>query len=292
MKILICNDGSEQADRALGLGSTIAAGCGAEVTVLGIVEAAAESEKVAASLNRGLSILQDKKVKAELITRTGKPLAEIVRRTQEVNYDLILIGAVRKQRHGAFWMSSKSYKIIKEVKPPVMAVAGNTSSLKRILICSGGKPYIENAIQLTGEIAGGVGAEVSILHVMPEAPAIYAHLPRMHEGVETLLQSHSELGANLRHAQELLQARQVTAKVLLRQGPVLEEVLHEICERNYDLVVTGSALHRSLSTYVLGDVTREIVNHASCPVLVVRSLVKPWRSHFSLRSLLGRTDLF
>jgi nucleotide-binding universal stress UspA family protein len=236
MKILICTDGSEQADRAVALGATTAGACKAEVTVLGIVEAAGESEKVTNSLNRALAILQDLNVKTELITRTGKAIEEIV----------------------------------------------------RILICSGGKPYIENAIQLTGEIARGVEAEVSILHVLPEPPGIYSHLPRMRENAESLLQSHSELGDNLRRARELLEKMNVPAKVQVRCGSVFEQILAEIREQNYELVVTGSALHPTFSTYVLGDITREIVNHAQCAVLVVRSRTGLRRSHFSLRSLLGR----
>src|SRR5438270_4443344 len=152
MKILICSDGSEQADRALGLGAALVAASKAEVTVLGIVERPSEAEKVTASLNRGLAMLQDRNVKAELITRMGKAIEEIVKRTREVNYDLVVIGAVRKKRQGAFCMSAKAYKIIKEVLPPVMIVMGAVTTLKRILICSGGKPYIENAIQLSGKI--------------------------------------------------------------------------------------------------------------------------------------------
>jgi nucleotide-binding universal stress UspA family protein len=290
MKMLICSDGSEQADRALGLGTTIAAGCKAEVTVLGIVERPAEAETVNGSLHRGLAMLQERNVKAELITRTGKAIDEIVRRTKEVPYGLVLIGAVRKRRQGAFWMSAKAYKIIKEVMPPVMIAMGAGVKLKRILVCSGGKPYIENAVQLTGELARGVGAEVCILHVLPEPPALYAHLSRIHEDAEALLQSNSELGANLRHARELLQGMNVAGTVRLRCGSVIEEIVAEMREQSYDLAVTGSAIHPTLSTYVLGDVTREIVNHANCAVLIVRSHTGPRQSNFSLRSLLGRTS--
>jgi hypothetical protein len=52
---------------------------------------------------------------------------------------------------------------------------------------------------------------------------------------------------------------------------VLSEILREIHSGKYDLVVTGSAPSRSLRTYVLGDISREIVNHSDCPVLVVRT---------------------
>ena len=288
MKILICSDSSEQAESAVRLGAAIAGGCQAEVTLLGIIELPAESKTVTDSLARGLAILQDKKVRTESITRTGKAIEEIIKRTQEAVYDLVVVGAVRKQSRGAFWMSSKSYKIIKEVTPPVMVVAGKSSSLKHILICSGGKRYIENAVRFTGEIARGVGSQVSILHVLPETPAIYAHLPRMMDDLDELLRSKSELGTNLREANETLEALQVGAEVRLRRGAVLEQILREVHEGDYDLVVVGSTIAHGLTSYALGDVTREVVNRTSKAVLVVRTTERAPESQFKLRMLLGR----
>jgi len=271
MKILICSDGSEQADRAVKLGAEIAARCQAEVTLLGISETAGTSKTTVESLQRAQSLFEDKKIHAELISKTGEPIEEIRRRTEEAHYDLVVIGAVRKEHRGLFWMSSKSYKIIKEIKPPVLLVAGKSTEIKRILICSGGKRYIDNALNLIGKIARHMDAAVVLLHVMPEPPAIYSRLPRMSETAEWLLNSHSELGLNLRSAKESLETLGVQVEVHLRQGSVLEEILREINLKEYDLIVTGSALSRSLRTYVLGDISREIVNRANCAVLVVRS---------------------
>ena len=285
MKILICNDGSEQGERAVRVGAEIAAGCQAEVTLLGISESAGTSKTIVESLQRGQSLLEDKKIHAELVTKTGDPIEEIRRRTQEHHFDLVIIGAVRKENRGLFWMSPKSYKLIKEIPSPVLTVAGKVTTITRVLICSGGKRYIDNAVHLSGQIARATKATVTLLHVMPEPPALYAHLPRMEETTEWLLNSRSELGLNLRYGKESLEALGVAAEVRLRQGSVLEQILREVHQGNYDLVVTGSALSRSLRTYMLGDISREIVNRANCAILVVRGKGKPKEPHFSLRGL-------
>lgn len=290
MKFLICSDGSPQAERAIKLGAALAAGAQAEVTLFGIVETAGDSKALLDALKRGQSLLEDKKVRAELISKSGNPIEEIIKRTSETQYDLVIIGAVRKETQGPFWMSSKSYKIIKEIKPPVLIVAGKSATVQRMLICSGGKRYIDAAVQLAGTLAKGVGATVSILHVMPEPPALFAHLPKMEEDTTWLLRSHSELGLNLRHAQETLQAMGVEANVQLRHGRVLQRILQELESGQYDMIVTGSALSRSLRTYVLGDISREIVNRANCAVLVVRGKESP-QSRFSLKHLLDRFAL-
>ena len=287
MKILICSDGSEQADRAIRLGTSIAAGTGAEVTLFGIIEASGKSSQILDSLQRWQVVLVDKKILAEVVTKPGEPIAEIVKRTQAAKYDLVIVGAVRKETRGLFWMSSKAYKIIKEVAPPVLSVAGERTAIKRALICSGGK-YSDNAVRLTGQLAGALGASVTLLHVMPEPPAIYAGLPLMAETADRLLDSSSELGLTLRKEKDFLVAAGLSTEVHLRQGPVLAEILREISTGNYDLVVTGSALSRSLRTYVLGDISREIVNHSDCPVLVVRSEEKLSEPRRRLRNWLGR----
>ena len=285
MKFLICSDGSAQAERAIRLGAAIAAGCQAEVTLFGISESEGSNKTIVDSLQRGQSLLAEKKINAELITKSGNVVDEIVRRTEEAQYDLIIIGAARKAPRGSFWMSSKSYEIIKRIKPPVLSVAGRSSTIKQVLICSGGKRYIERAVALAGQIARSMGASVTLLHVMPDPPAIYAHLPRIEETADWLLNSRSELGLTLRHGKEMMEVLGVPADVRLRRGSVLEEILREIHDGSYDLVVTGSGLSRSLRTYVLGDISREIVNRANCAVLVARSAEIPHSFGSSIRGL-------
>ncbi len=289
MKLLICSDGSPPADKAIRLGALIAAACQAEVTLLGIVETPGKTESILDALRRGLQLLEEKKIHAELVTITGDPIVEIVKRTDEVHFDLVLIGAARKGTSGPFWLSSKAYKIIKSIRPAVLVVLEKTTAIKRILICTAGQKYIENAVALTGRIAQGMQASVTLLHVLPEPPALYARLHRLEMNVASVLNSKSELGRNLREQMQTLETLGVSAEVKLRQGSVPREIHREIETGNYDLVVTGSSLSRgSLRTYVLGDVTREIVNRSNCAVLVVRAGIKTEGIFQSLTGWLGR----
>ncbi len=289
MKILICHDGSEPAETAMRLGVTIAAGCRADVTLFGIVESPGKSPEILESLRRGQALLEEKKIHAELLTKTGKPIQEIVRRTTECPCDLVVIGAARKSRSGLFRLSSRTYKLIREISPPVLAVAGKKApTVKRLLVFSGGKRYREAAMRLTGEIARGLGASTTLLHVLPEVPGIYANLRRMEEPISRLLDSHTELGQSLRREKEALESFGLAVEVGLRRGDVLQEMLREIRRGGYELVVVGSALSRGLHTYMLGDISREIVNHASCAVLVVREPPPADEPQGGFRGLFGR----
>jgi len=284
MKILICTDGSEQAENAVRYGGLIAEKCQAETTILGIAENPGEEDRVFDSLRRAQQLLKDRGVNAEVITKTGEPFEEIVKRTEETTYDLVVIGAVRKGTRGPFLMSAKAYKIIKAVAPPVLVVIGNRETLKRVLVCSGGEKYIDRAVEFSGALAKAAGASITLFHVMAEPPAVYSDLIKMEEDVNLLLHSSSGLGQNLRREKEALQGMGVTADVLLRHGLVISEVFKEIRRGDYDLVVTGSSPEGgNLRSYIMGNITREIVNRAECPVLVVRGGEQPAGLTRSLR---------
>ncbi|HYP25771.1 MAG TPA: universal stress protein [Blastocatellia bacterium] len=288
MKILICSDGSNHAENTIQFGGLIAAACHAETTLLGITEKPSEEDAIFDSLKRGLNLLKGSGIAAELVIKAGDPIEEIVKRTRETEYDLVVIGAVRKGTRGPFLMSAKAYKIIKAVDPPVLVVTGARESLKRMLICSGGEKYIDKAVEFSGNIARATNAHVTLFHVMNEPPPVFSDLTKMEEDVNLLLHSNSGLGQNLRHEREALERMGVDNEVRLRHGLVISEVLKEIRRVNYDLVVTGSSpTGGTLRTYIMGNMTREIVNRADCPVLVVRSVEEPMGIGRSLKGFLS-----
>jgi nucleotide-binding universal stress UspA family protein len=272
MKILFCSDGSSQAENAVRFGVLIAAACQAETSILGIIEKAGQEDAVLLALRRAQDILKEYHLNAELITKAGRPVTEIVKRTQEASYDLIVIGATRKGTRGPRCMSARAYKIIESVEPPVLVVTGERPALRRILLCTGGTQQANVTVEFAGEIARRVNATVTLLHVLAETPAVYANLMPSEEDVAQLLQSGSKLGRSLRRQKELLDKLAVPCQIELRHGLVLDELLAELQRTEYDMVVSGSSPARDrLRTYVMGNVTREIVNRAELPVLVVRS---------------------
>jgi nucleotide-binding universal stress UspA family protein len=276
MKILICSDGSSQAENAIRFGGLIAEAGRTEVTIFGITEKAEDEDRVFESLRRGQQLLKERNVRAELITKAGEPIEEIVKRTEETAYDLVVIGASRKGTRGPFLMSAKAYKIIKAVSPPVLVVIGVKTSLKRVLICSGGEKYIDKAVEFAGEIARATQASITLFHVVNQPPEVFSDLIRMEEDINLLLHSNTGLGQNLRREKEVLDRMGVESEVRLRHGLVISEVFKEIRRGDYDLVVTGSSPTGStLRSYIMGNITREIVNRAECPVLVVRSEDEP-----------------
>jgi nucleotide-binding universal stress UspA family protein len=273
MKILICSDGTPAADDAARLGTMLCGALQADTVLLGIAEKPANQSSLSDALEKQAGWLRANNVLPQIELRAGDPVRQIVSQTTNVKYDFVIIGARKTGSGGLHRRSEKAYEVIKSIPPPVLVAMGEWAQLKQFLVCTGGKEFIEEAVQLTGKLAAGVGAAVTLLHVMAEPPAIYADLVRLEEDVDRLLESNSELGINLRTQKRDLGKLGVPTQVHIRHGIVIDQVFAEARENNYDLIVTGSSQARGmLRHYIMGDVTRSILNHANCPVLVARAV--------------------
>ncbi len=280
MKILICSDGTQSAEPAIRLGGLLAGPLKAQTTLLGIAETEQDEHPLRDALHTQAQSLHGHGISPEMVVHSGEPVHQILDQTSKSNYDLVVIGARWTGAVGEYWRSTKTYEVIKTVQPPVLVAIGEREQLKRFLVCTGGKEFIEQAVQFTGRLAAAVNASVTLLHVMAEPPAMYADLVRMEENVEQLLESKSELGTNLRRQKRELERLGVSADVRLRHGIVIDQVFEAAREGDYDLIVTGTSQARGLLRhYIMGDLTRSILNRARVPVLVARAgPAKPGRT--------------
>ncbi len=290
MKILICSDGTSTAESAIRLGESLAAPLRAETMLLGIAETADDEAQLRETLEKQSASLRGSGVAFQTVVQSGEPVRQIVDQTSKTNFDLVVIGARWTGASGPYWRSAKTYDVIKSIVPPVLVAIGEQKQLKRFLVCTGGKEFIGQAVQLTGRLAAAVGASVTLLHVMAEPPAMYADLVDMEEDVEQLLGSTSELGMNLSQQKKELERLGVKAEVRLRHGIVIDQVFEEALQGDYSLIVTGTSHARGLvGHYIMGDLTRSILNRAHCPVLVARpGKAKSGRTLFgAFRQLFG-----
>jgi nucleotide-binding universal stress UspA family protein len=276
MNIMVCSDGSERARETLIFAAIIAAATGAETTILGITETEQDQVGLSEDLREEMEVLQEKGLKAHILTRFGNPVEEIMRRTRESPYDLVVIGAERQSGQEFFLPSAKAYSIIETIAPPVLMVPKSRPDLKRILICSGGGTYIDNAVRFTSEIAKDLSASITLLTVVSEPPAMHATLFRRQENMEALLNSDSALARNLRNEKAIIEAAGVPVSIQIRHGMVIDQILQEAAHGDFDLIVTGSwPVRDSWRNYVIGNVTREIVKRTDRPILVIRSDKEP-----------------
>jgi nucleotide-binding universal stress UspA family protein len=94
---------------------------------------------------------------------------------------------------------------------------------------------------------------------------------RGHE--KDLAETNTLPGRSLRHALEIAQNAGLNAKAIARQGIIVEEILAELHEGNYDMVCMGSSYSaHTLRQYYAPNITAEVALAAHCPVLTARAL--------------------
>jgi nucleotide-binding universal stress UspA family protein len=286
---MVCSDGSERAREALLSAAIIAAATKAETTILGITEIEQDQRRLLEALHEDSQVFQEKGIKVDVVTKSGDPVKKIIQRTREITYDLVVIGAGSQRTQEFFLPSAKAYSIIEKIAPPVLVVPKSRSILKRILICSGGGSYIDNAVRFTSEIAKDLSASITLLTVVSDPPAMHATLFRRQEDLDALLNADSELARNLRNEKDLIERAGVPVRVKIRHGMVIDQILGEAEHADCDLIVVGSWPVRDLwRNYVIGNVTREIVNRTDRPVLVIRSDKQPVSLADRLRSMVTK----
>ena len=122
-----------------------------------------------------------------------------------------------------------------------------------------------------GQIAQATGAEVTLLYVTPQPLLHYPVLREIEDAWGALLQTDTLQGRNLKAGRDTLRGLGVETGVSLRHGPVVEQIMAEIREGEYDLVALGSTYAaQSLYRYFVRSITDLVVEQAGRPVLVVR----------------------
>jgi nucleotide-binding universal stress UspA family protein len=288
MRILLCTEGTQRSRHAIELCLLIAKATNSEVTIFGVTETEVNERPLLEALRQTQQVFRAVGVNVEIVSKHGEPITEISKRARETSYDLVVVGGESKPSGELSVLSQKAYEIIEMIFLPVLVVPVARPGIRRILICSGGGPYIERAVRLVSGIARDLGASATVFNVIPKAPVVVSERRERELDLEVLLNSKSALGKNLRAAKEMLEAMGVPVEVRVRAGIVDTEIAAEIEAGDYDLVVLGSKKSRDVFTeYLLGNVTRRLVNWVARPVLVVAGKIHSRRPRSWIERIKG-----
>jgi nucleotide-binding universal stress UspA family protein len=164
---------------------------------------------------------------------------------------------------------------MEEIKGPILYVPEIRLPLKSILISAGGLGYEVDAENLALQVATLSRADVTILHVIPPTDLDYPTTRDARKHVKDLQDTDTILGRSLRRGLEIAQAAGLNAKLITRQGHVVEEILAEVKSGNYDLVCMGSRYSaHALRQLYTPNITAEVAEAVHSPVLTVRHLPK------------------
>lgn len=131
-----------------------------------------------------------------------------------------------------------------------------------ILLAYDGSEPARHAAKQAAELATREGVSLEVLVVGELAPSGY--------GTETPIVEPEVFTQIAAEGVELLASLGVAARGHVAWGRPAEEIVKVAEVGGYDTVVLGHAGHSRLETLLLGSVSRHVIDHAHCSVLVVR----------------------
>jgi nucleotide-binding universal stress UspA family protein len=214
--------------------------------------------------------MTERGIKCQLKQRDGHAAEEILRETEENEYDLLVMGARGRSRLTRFLLGSVSYRVLEHAQIPLLIVRESRPQIDNILVTAGGRPQSTPTISFGTELAQELGAHATLLHVMNPIPQMYTGLHEMEETLPELLQTDTEEGRTLRRGARLMGERDVDGDLELRHGLVEQEIILEAREQDVDLIVLGSSVQAGpLGRLLIGNITRRVIDGTKRPILVV-----------------------
>jgi nucleotide-binding universal stress UspA family protein len=130
----------------------------------------------------------------------------------------------------------------------------------KLLVAFDAEEHSLLALDKAVEVAAAEGAEVTVLSVVP--PSAAGSKSGGHMG----LPPHAD--KDVLYAEKYLGDRGVSATGKVAQGYPADEILREARAGDYDVIVVGTRELGSVVGHLLGSVSRKVVDHAPCPVIV------------------------
>jgi nucleotide-binding universal stress UspA family protein len=275
MKILLCTDGSAAARQAAQF-SLLLARHGDAIRLLGVVEDHVNAER---SIHNALEALgaelQAIGVECETKMRRGHAAEQILDEAAEWQADLIVIGQLGQRGLTRFSMGGTATRVVQYARCAVLLVKGARPALRKMLACTGGgRPGLRD-VEVAGQLAAQTGAEVTVLHVMSQvALTEKGYRSELDAPAGDLIGQRTREGEHLAIALQTLQALGVNCAAKVRHGLVVDEIIAETRDGNYDLLVIGAHVAHGLTRWLLDDVTAHVLEESQVPVLVVRTIQK------------------
>ncbi len=275
-EILVATNGYSRTWPGIEYAAWLAGVMRAPVTLIGIIEQKQrpnideEIHPLEDVFSRAVALFQEKELEYHLEIHEGLAEDVIPRKAKEKDF-LTVVTPLGRPPLRRLVLRRSFHQLMADITGPVLYVPSACVPPMHIIICLGGLGYGIAAENLGLEIASRIKAPVTFLHVVPPIDLDYPESRTVRDNWDHLGDTDTLLGRTLRSALDEAQKRGIKANLKLRQGIVIEEILSELKQGEYDLVCMGSPYSRhGLRQFYAPNVTAEVAEAIGCPVLTVR----------------------
>jgi len=296
-RLLVTTDFSAESKRALPLAAQLAERFGSEVDLLYVFEppprfAGTESlllmpepKAVREELEAGLVALARSvfppSVKVTPHLRPGKPVPKILRAARELKADALIMATHGYSGLQHALLGSVTERVVRRAPCPVLAVRGDSrrgskrtpppDSVGHILLATDFSKNARTAFPQAVSLARLWGAELTLVYVVQRFPLDALLGTEVTRNTAAILSEQgkielTELARSLSSTEGLKIGTQVCF------GQPFQEITRIAEDLNVGLIVLATHGHTGIRHAYLGSVAERVVQHASCPVLVVPAL--------------------
>ena len=273
--LLIATNGFKGTWASIEYGAWLATALDKKVVLLGVTEnlspaAIDDHHPLEDIFARAVELFQQKGVDYSLEVQNGNAEEVIPRKAKQGNY-IIVLGPLGRPQFRRMLTGRSIRHLMEEITQPILYVPEARLPLKKILICIGGLGYEVTAEHIAMQMAMKSRAEITLLHIIPPIDMNYPTAKTVSAHWQHLTETDTPVGRSLRLALQVAKDNSLTANVIARQGNVVEEIMAEVKEGNYDLLCMGSVYSsNALRQLYAPNVTAEIADSSTCPILSAR----------------------
>ena len=274
-ELLIVTNGFKGTWFAIEYGAWLAEIMRMNITLLGVTEvlnpaAIDDHHPLEDIFERAVGLFQEKGLTYKLEIQNGEAARVIPEKANSGDY-ITVVSPLGRTQIRRLIVGRSIRPLMESIQGPILYVPEIRLPLKKILLSAGGLGYEAAAENLALQVASANQADVTILHVVPPTDLDYPTTRGLRGHTKDLAETNTLPGRSLRHALEIAQNVGLNARAIARQGIIVEEILAELREGNYDMVCMGSSYSgHTLRQYYAPPVTAEVAESARCPVLTAR----------------------
>ncbi len=295
MKILLAYDGSEHAQAAVDLLYELPLHQPL-VTLFAVppTKRFDSQETLQQGLAAAKTKLEEKNMQVTSLLKTGHPAAAINTYAEEIQADMILMGAKGLRSTLGIFLGGVAQQVVEYSKYPVMVVRAPYQGLKRILVVTDGSEYSKKAIEYLAPLCSKgkrnrcswlpTSVDLRLMHVLPPpippdlaarawavGPEVIYPAPAPPIDTKKLEQDEENQGIKiLDEATATIKEAGFDSSRVMPRGDAATEILAYAKENKVDLIVCGSRGLSEISGWLLGSVSRKLVHYAGSSVLIVK----------------------
>lgn len=204
------------------------------------------------------------------IKTVGSAVEGVLEQIEAEKYDLVLLGSHGKKGLQK-WLGSVSRQVVSNTDAPVFISKKQTAG-KKVLLTVDGSDYSYNAIKRAVDIFDFSEKEIHIVSVKenPELLPLEATLDKNWlDDIEKQQKIHAIKAIN--HAKSLLEKfdLKVQSEIILTGNPA-QKIIEFANSNDVDLIVMGARSKKDLSSFLLGSVSKRVLENVHSDVLILR----------------------